>query len=340
MRKCYFTIFFSTIFTANILLAQPSLCLEKIVSLPTNNVSLKIALQSLGNQTGCAFSYNPLLINDSQNIVPKFVTNISLEKALRKILAPAIEFSVVGKYILLQKTTKNVQPKKTNSSKFESKIDRNPKKVALVIPLMEVTEEQTYSVLRDSLIYLLPSEMPLLQTEGTSTQQQSKNSFYKNSTDSAEVRRLKLKRFFLKNVQSEWGISSSSPLSSVLAQIGLFKLYAMFSLSTDYNNSYRIGYGIGYVIDFNKSFKINLQAERSTLFAGKSYEVGVRASLIHADVLVSYDFSRDFSVFFGPSFYQTGSNYLLANTDLGTTYGVGALIGIKFNLISALFSKK
>jgi hypothetical protein len=101
-----------------------------------------------------------------------------------------------------------------------------------------------------------------------------------------------------------------------------------------------MGYGIGYNYEFENNMGLNINVERNILFAGESYDLGVRATITRFDPLLTYSISRDFELFIGPSLYLSESNYINANTDLGKTYGFGALIGVKIDIISALLAKK
>lgn len=318
-------------------------CLDKNVSFPQSNTTLKLILKSFSDQTGCTFSYNPILISDSKPLKINDINNISLAKALRKVLPVDIQFTLQGKYILLQKIPEKIKTQSSFGSNTDSNIDKNPKKVALVIPV--INERELYfknlkSTVKDTFIYILPSQISTITLDTVSKTNNSNKSLYTKTTDSSEVRRLKTEQFLSKNVIAHLGFSSSSPLSSVFSHIGMYGFYGIFSVSTDYNNSYRMGYGLGYSFSFRNTMGVSVNIEQNTLFAGESYNLGVRATLTHIDPLITFDISRDFTLFIGPSLYMSKSSYVTANTDLGTNYGVGALIGVKFNLISALLAKK
>lgn len=316
-------------------LAGNSSFLNKPVSLNAGEASLKVILKSISDQTGCVFSYNPSLINDQQLIVVKVVNSVFLSKALSNVLPSSISFSANGKYILLQKSTVTTQQKPA-VPKTKSIIDKDPKKVSLVIPEVAI-EDSRIVYEKDTLIQILPADkimlepvMPALKTV----------EFAEIKVDSAAVRKIRARNFIQRTFELNTGISSSSPLSSAMFQAGVYGFYGILSLSTDYNNSYRLGYGVGAGFDFRNNMGININLEQNELFAGKSYDLGVRAVLTHIDPLVTFAVSRDFRLFIGPSFYMTQSSYESSSTDLGKSYGVGAMIGVKLDLISLLTSTK
>lgn len=316
-------------------LAGNSSFLNKPVSLDAGETSLKVILKSISDQTGCVFSYNPTVINDNKLIVVKAVNNAFLSKVLNSVLPATVSFSANGKYILLQKNvTSDVQ--KPTVPKTKSIIDKDPRKVSLVIP--EVAAEDSRVLYeKDTLIQILPTDKIMLEPVMPALKAVE---FAEIKIDSAAVRKIRTRNFIRRTFELNTGISSSSPLSSVVFQAGAYGFYGILSLSTDYNNSYRLGYGAGAGFDFRNNMGVNINLEQNELFAGKSYDLGVRAVLTHIDPLVTFAVSRDFRLFIGPSFYMTQSSYESSSTDLGKSYGVGAMIGVKLDLISLLTATK
>ena len=315
--------------------------LDKTVSLPTSKSTLKTVLNLLSDQTGCTFSYNPLVLPDNKYINVTDISGIKLSTALKKLLPAGFSFLQNDKYIVLQKQVEKsiVSPSR---SKTDSRIDKDLKKVALVIPVLIESEKYPDNNLfvKDSIALILPTVASGILIDKSPVEKSGKEGIFKSNLDSAEMRRLKTEYFLRKNIHLQFGVSSSSPLSSAVLQAGAFGLYGIFSVSTDYNNSYRMGYGIGYNYDFENNMGLNINVERNILFAGESFDLGVKATITHLDPLFSYSISRDFLLFIGPSLYMSESNYIYANTDLGKTYGIGALIGVKIDIISALLAKK
>lgn len=333
-------ILISILFFVSFQLLIASGYLDKKVTIPSGKSTLKQVFKQLSDQTGCSFSYNPLVLHDNRPITVEGISNIKLSAALRKILPSGFTFLQNDKYIVLQKQVEK-KVTKPNNKKVDSKIDKDLKKVALVIPVVD--EElmlENYQYVKDSIAFILPSEPTGVTINKSSFKKTVNDNFYKNDIDSAEIRRIKTEYFLRKNIHLQAGISSSSPLSSAVLQAGAFGVYGILSVSTDYNNSYRMGYGIGYNYEFENNMGLNINAERSILFAGESYDLGVRATISRFDPLLTYRISRDFELFIGPSFYLSESNYVNANTDLGKTYGFGALIGVKIDFISLLLAKK
>jgi len=321
--------------------AEGSAYLDKTVMLTSGKSTLKTAFKQLSDQTGCTFSYNPLVLPDNQPIIVDGISGIKLSAALRKILPAGFTFLQNEKYIVLQKQAEKKTVKPVNT-KADSKIDKDLKKVALVVPIVE--DIDVYSAdfprVKDSVALIVPTASLALAVSASPVDKTAKSSIYKNNIDSADIRRIKTEYFLRKNIHLQAGVSSSSPLSSVLFQAGAYNFYGIFSLSTDYNNSYRMGYGIGYNYEFENSMGLNINAERNILFAGDSYDLGVRATITRFDPLLTYSISRDFKLFIGPSMYLSESTYLNANTDLGKTYSLGVLIGVKIDIISAILAKK
>jgi len=314
--------------------------LDKTVTLPSSKSNLKTVFKQLSDQTGCTFSYNPLVLPDNQPVNVEGISDIKLSAALRKLLPTGFTFLQNDKYIVLQKQAEKKVPKTINA-KVDSKIDKDLKKVALVIPVADDESYlNNYQFVKDSVALILPSATTGVTINASQVEKTGKDNFFKNNIDSAEIRRIKTEYFLRKNIHLQAGISSSSPLSSAVFQAGAFGVYGIFSVSTDYNNSYRMGYGIGYNYEFENNMGLNMNVERNVLFAGESYDLGVRATITRFDPLLTYSISRDFELFIGPSLYLSESNYVNANTDLGKTYGFGALIGVKIDIISALLAKK
>ena len=319
------------------MLAGNSSFLNKPVSLPTGELTLKAVLKSISDQTGCVFSYNPSVVNDQQILVIKPLNNTALSRVLSSILPVSVSYNANGKYILLQKNNPQILEKPT-TSKTKSIIDKDPKKVSLVIPTAVAADDYFAKQIpyeKDTLVQILPTEKVMLEP----TKPLFKDvEIGKITIDSIAVRKIKTRNFIRRTFELHTGISSSSPLSSVILQAGAFGFYGIASLSTDYNNSYRLGYGVGAGFDFRNNMGININLEQNSLFAGKSYDLGVRAVLTHIDPLVTFAVSRDFRLFIGPSLYMTQSSYESSSTDLGKSYGVGAMIGVKLDLISLLTS--
>ena len=316
-------------------------CLDKTVTLPTSKLTLKTVLKQLSDQTGCTFSYNPLVLPDNQVVNVANISGIKLSIALKKLLPTGFTFSQNEKYIVLQKQAEK-SIIKTTRSKTDSRIDKDLKKVALVIPtLIENERYSDYNLfVKDSITLILPTMASGILIDKSPVEKSKKEGIFKSNLDSVIMRRLKTEYFLRKNIHLQFGVSSSSPLSSAVLQAGAFGLFGIFSISTDYNNSYRMGYGIGYNYDFENNMGLNLNVERNILFAGESFDLGVRATITHIDPLFTYSISRDFLLFIGPSLYLSESNYINANTDLGKTYGIGALIGVKIDIISLLLAGK
>jgi hypothetical protein len=334
--------------------------LDKIVILPTGQISLKLTLKSLSNQTGCVFSYNPTKISENTILTFSTKNTLTLNNALKQILPKTIQFKVNGKYIVLQKQELESKNKifsvsekqkalKNPIPKFESLIDKDPKIVRLVIP--SVVSDNNNSVInqKDSMVYITPSnandvvELKLDsvladKTSSDSVEIKNKSIVTKNDTILASS----FSQFIKKNAILVIELSSNTPLTSLSLQTGLYGIYSIISIASDYNKSYRFGIGAGANVKINNHFGINLNFVRHSLVAGKSYELGVRGALIHFDPVIHYSIRNEFNFFIGPSFYMSESSYVdpITTTDLGNSYGVGAIIGLKVDIISFFTNNK
>jgi hypothetical protein len=317
--------------------------LNKTVTLAAgSNYTLKTIFGLWSNQTGCTFSYNPLVLPDNKIFSAAEINKIKLSVALKKVLPEGFSVTENSKYIVIQKET-SLNSIKTPTVKSESRIDKNQKKVALVIPPEDFQEQKTElynNFFKDSTLLILPTISTTLAIDSSWTDKKLQNNFRTQKIDSSEIKRIKTALFFRKDIHLQAGISSSSPLSTAIFQAGAYGVYGICSFSTDYNNSYRLGYGVGYLLSFENNMGLNLNLERHSLIGGISYNLGVRASITQLNPLLTYGISRDFLLFIGPSLYMSESWYADTNSDLGKTYGAGALIGVKFDIISAIFSKK
>lgn len=319
------------------ILAGNTSFLNKPVSISAGESTLKAVLKSISDQTGCVFSYNPSVVNDQQTLDVKPFNNTVLSRVLSSFLPASVSYSANGKYILLQKTTPKITEKPI-PTKVKSIIDKDPKKVSLVIPTAVATDDYFTKHIfyeKDTMVQILPTEKVMLASIKPKFNEVLIGEI---SIDSAAVRKIKTRNFIRRTFELNAGISSSSPLSSVILQAGAYGFYGIVSLSTDYNNSYRLGYGVGAGFDFRNNMGLNINLEQNSLFAGKSFDLGVRAVLTHIDPLVTFAVSRDFRLFIGPSLYMTQSSYESSSTDLGKSYGVGAMIGVKLDLISLFTS--
>lgn len=339
--------------------------LYKNVKLQAGQLTLKAALKSLSDQSGCIFSYNPVSVQVSQVItIPSNYAN-TLNLTLKKILPGDISFTANGKYIVLQKQDidkkQNNQDakqagfqKQKNTPKVDSKIDSDPKKVRLVLPPMTATDDYLSAKQpiesKDSNVLIYPDlnvDKLALKTDSLSVDKANQKSYSLTNyvdlkLEAAEIRKLKTISFVKRKAIFDLELASNTPLSSLSVNAGLYGLYGIFSLATDYNNSYRMGYGCGFKKIIKDNFGINLNIIQHTLFAGKSYNLGVRATLTHFDPMVSYSVGKGFSFLVGPSLYYAESRFENPDTvtDLGNYYGLGIMFGVKFDVVNQLFNSR
>ncbi len=77
--------------------------IDKILYLPTGDVSLKTVFNSISKQTGYVFSYDANKINDEKRIVIEKNNAFTLETSLNTLLTSDIRYKIIDKYIVLYK---------------------------------------------------------------------------------------------------------------------------------------------------------------------------------------------------------------------------------------------
>jgi len=339
--------------------------LYKNVKLQAGQLTLKAALKLLSDQSGCIFSYNPASVQVSQVITIPSNYSSTLNQTLKKFLPSDISFTMNGKYIVLQK--QDIDKKQSNldakqasfqkqkkTPKLDSKIDSDPKKVRLVLPPMTDTDDYLSAKqpieIKDSNVLIFPDltiDKLALKTDSLSVDKANQKSYSLTNyvelkLEADEIRKLKTISFVKRKAIFDLELTSNTPLSSLSVNAGLYGFYGIFSLATDYNNSYRMGYGCGFKKIIKDNFGVNLNIIQHTLFAGKSYNLGVKATLTHFDPMVSYSVGKGLSFLVGPSFYYSESRFENPEsvTDLGNNYGLGIMFGVKYDIVNQLFNNK
>lgn len=349
------------------MLSGQNAVLNKKVNLPAGKVMLKTALHAISSQTGCVFSYDPTKVIDKQIINISNNGALSLRSALSEVLPKDIRFTQNGKYIVLQEvdhnpvvkseTTTNKAPKLPKSfpanTKGKGTINKDPALERLVLPpLINNTEiiatvrtvDQLPNRETDSIVSVQDTvtaekketSIPVPIVEDTvSIKQTVADGILKTDTD--KIRKPGFGPFIRKNGYLESGISINNQLAALFIHAGLYNVYGIVSIGSDYNDSYLLGIGAGACIKINAHFSLNFDFLQNSVIAGKSYLLQVKAS--NTQIIPVLNFSYDsFKVFAGPTLNLIKSSYVssISTTDLGLLVGIGYSAGIKIDLMKLL----
>lgn len=342
------------------LLNGQTIYLDKKVSLPTGQISLKVAFNSISSQSGCVFSYDPTKIAENQQITIASKKNQTLRTALSEILPKTIQYKMNGKYIVLQEVIAKIPTKSiTNASphvknktadlnrKGNGTISKNPVLEQLVLPpLPTISETQPRPQKIDSVIVTQNQPVPLQVVDtnlivavDTVSKKPIQPAFSSNN-DTTKVKKPNLGDFLKKNGYLESGISINNQLAAFSVHAGLYNFYSIFSIATDYNDSYLYGFGAGANIKIDNHFSVNCDLLQNSLIAGKSYLLQVRASNTQFIPVLNYSLSS-FKFFAGPTVNLIKSSYVssISSTDLGLLVGIGFSIGVKVDLKNLFFKQ-
>lgn len=350
--------------------------LDKVVNLQAGQITIKETLKIFSNQTGCIFSYEPLIIGDDHIINFSSNTKLTLRLALQKILPKNIIFNQNGKYIVLkkmneeggkfEKTTKKTTKPNILNLKSGGKIDNNPSKERSVLPSMStnwddksstnmvfdakqnlnidttsVSKIAIKSIQTDTIqgVQIVSSqEKPILLSN---LHTNNPVSAIKNNQDTTLIETSNFSKFITKNGVLETGFTFNNKLKAVSIRSGLYNIYTILSLGTDYNKSYLLGIGAGINFRLENHFCVNFDLLRNSLVGGKSYELNVRASNTQFSSILNYTIGRSFRIFGGPTFNMIKSSYIssISTSDLGMLLAVSISLGVKIDLKSLLFTK-
>ena len=355
-------------------------CLNKKVSLPTGQIALKVALNSISNQTGCVFSYDPTKIPDNQLLNIHAKGTQSLNTILLEILPKNIQFKLNGKYIVLQESTnknsvtpesKTAKPSKQNKStntsqKSNGLINKNPVLEQLVLPPLEnnsdtkfVTREvetiknqgtDSLKVTQNTLPFQSKDSITLVdkiedsvskkQVLTNVTQASDSKLALNNTSDTTKIIKSRFGDFIKRNGYLEIGASINNQIGAFSINLGLYDFYTILSIGSDYNDSYLFGFGAGANIKIDKHFSVNCDLLQSSLIAGKSYSLQVRASNTQLIPVMNYSISS-FKFFAGPTVNLIKSSYVssISSTDLGLLVGIGFSFGVKVDLKNLFFKQ-
>jgi len=341
--------------------------LNKKVNLPTGQVTLKVALNSISNQTGCVFSYDPTKITDKQLLSITAKGSQSVSSALFEILPKNIQFKPNGKYIVLQEvdnktiskqeTSITIQLKQNKSviqgTKHAGRIDKDPNLESLVLPPLvnnsetSVIKKQVDSAdIIQNVVSVQQKDSNQLVTISADTISEKPEPAVSrialnNKTDTTKTTKYGFSDFIKKNCFLESGISINNQLAMLSIHAGLSYFYSTFSIGSDYHDSYLFGIGAGTNVKIDKHFSLNFELLQNSLVAGKSYSLQVRASNTQFSPVLNYLFGRSFKVFGGPTLNLIKSSYIssISSTDLGVLVGVGFTFGLKIDLKNLLIKQ-
>lgn len=353
------------IFSA-ILLEGQNVYLEKKVNLPSGQVMLKAALKSISTQTGCIFSYDPTKIMDKQMVNVSTKGTISLHAALSEVLPRNILFKMNGKYIVLQAVDNKSVPavkipvaipsKQTKpavqAKKGRGTIDKDLALERLVLPpIAPATEILPVTAVIDSVLDL-PADSVLL-TQNTIQEMKADSNVLipiakdtvpvipivvneLSGNDTMKVTATGIGNFVNKKGFLQMALSLNKQLGSVSIRPGLYNVYAILSIGSDYNKSYLLGIGAGIHVRIDNHYSLNFDLLRNAIIAGKSYLLQVRASNTQILPMLNYSLGNVFKVFAGPTVNLINSSYInsVSTTNLGAIVGIGFSMGIKVDLKS------
>jgi hypothetical protein len=340
--------------------------LEKKVNLPVGPGMLKTVLKSISTQTGCIFSYDPTKIMDKQVVTVSTKGSVSLHAALSEILPKNILYKLNGKYIVLQVveskaavTVKTpaaipqklikpiVQPKKGRGT-----IDKDLALERLVLPPIEPAAEVLPVPAVIDTVPVLPVDSVRL-TQNTIPEQKADSTLRipvatdtvpgypivpsnLSGTDTMKVATAGFGNFINKKGYLEMALSLSKQLGSLSIRPGLYNVYAILSIGSDYNKSYLLGFGAGIHVRIDNHYSLNFDLLRNVIIAGKTYLLQVRASNTQILPMLNYSLGNVFKVFAGPTVNLINSSYInsVSTTNLGALVGIGFSMGIKVDLKS------
>jgi len=342
--------------------------LNKKVNLPYGQVMLKTALKSISSQTGCVFSYDPTKIVDKQLINISVKGSLSLRAALSEVLPKNILYKMNGKYIVLQgldsKAVVNVKapvvkPPKQNklqnqNAKGRGTIDKDLTLERLVLPPIQTNTNAGFVVQTsdsftkqpaDSIVFT-ENKIPLQEVDSNLLIPVVADTVLKEpvltndlpKTDTIKTAPSGSGNFVAKNGFLEMALSLNKQLGAISIRPGLYNVYAILSIGSDYNKSYLFGIGVGILIKIDTHFSLNFDLLRNAIVAGKTYALEVRASNTQILPMLNYSLGTDFKVFAGPTVNLINSSYInsISTTNLGAIVGIGFSLGIKVNLKSVL----
>ncbi len=325
--------------------------LNKTVTLPTGQIKLKTALNSICTQTGCVFSYDPTKISDKQIITIKSKSQKSLNSALLEILPKNTEFRINGKYIVLKLAEEKII--KNPTIKTTSTISKKPELERLVLPPLQNSSSKTVSqeiqispdITSDSTSIkkeVIPINDTLIAVRKDSIIPEKSIQISVQPKDSTKNSTSKFRDFLTKNGLLQAALSANNQLASFSVQAGLYNIYAIISIGSDYNNSYLLGYGVGIKLYIDTHFSASIDLLQNSLIAGKSYLLQVRASNTQFVPVLNYSIGKTFKVFAGPTINLIQSSYVssISTTDLGLLVGIGYSLGIKIDLKNLISGKK
>ncbi|MDD4969596.1 MAG: hypothetical protein PHT07_09220 [Paludibacter sp.] len=349
--------------------------LSKKVTLPAGQVTLKTALKTISDQTGCVFSYDPVKIVDKQWVNIPAKGSQSLRASLSDILPKNVHYKLNGKYIVLQEIAgKNVLPAETTAikppshykstsqnTKIEGKIGKSPSEERLVLPplyrepeaivpvqkvdsiekqeivLAEIHQEAVPIELIDSTKAIALKEDTVQKIKVPTVEPQAIGGIKQpvNLVDTTS-RNVKpgFAGFMRKNGYLETGLSLNKQIGAISLHAGLYNVYAIVSIGSDYNRSYLLGIGAGTQVRIDKHFGLNFDLLRNSLIAGKTYLLQVRASNTQVIPTLNYTIGSSYKLFAGPTLNLIKSSYVstVSTTDLGMLVGIGFTLGFKIDL--------
>ena len=279
---------------------------------------------------------------------------------------------IAGKTVLPTETTAVKLPKKYKSTipntKVEGKIGKNPSLERLVLPPISreseaiVQEQKVDTVQKQEISSSIDPEeiIPIFQKDSTISVAVKQDTISTKEVSISEpqaivgvkqpvnvvdttVRKVKsgFAGFMKTNGYLETGLSLNKQIGAISLHAGLYNVYAIISIGSDYNRSYLFGIGAGAQIRIDKHFSLNFDLLRNSIIAGRTYLLEVRASNTQLIPILNYTIGSSYKVFAGPTLNLIKSSYIssVSTTDLGVLVGIGLSFGFKIDLKNLLAQK-
>jgi len=317
--------------------------LNKKVNLPSGQIMLRTALKSISSQTGCVFSYDPTKMGDKQliNISIKGRLQVMDSKAVVNAKAPAVKPPKQNKL-------------QNQNAKGRGTIDKDLTLERLVLPPIQTNTNAGIVVQTGDSLTKQPADsvgftqniIPVQRADSNLLIPFVADTVLKEPVltndipkiDTVKIVPSGLGNFVAKNGYLEMALSLSKQLGAISIRPGLYNVYAILSIGSDYNKSYLFGIGAGILIKIDTHFSLNFDLLRNAIIAGKTYALEVRASNTQILPMLNYSLGTGFKLFAGPTVNLINSSYInsITTTNLGAIVGIGFSLGIKVNLKSIL----
>lgn len=279
---------------------------DKVVTLPAGHSTLKTILGNLSHQSGCIFSYDPIKIDDKQELTVYKYSKLSLQAALQKILPRTIRFKFREKYVVLQRTYLT----KLNATQAVLKSQSQPIKVIEVPATPKSKPTENTSIESAAIIADNIAESSVLQkADSTKIPDPISQDIIKTDTafsqpitsipvDTIKITKHKSKPIF------EIELAENKHLATFSTHIGLNNIYSIISAGSDYYKSYHVGVGVGASFKLYKRLSADIDLIQYALIGGRSFKLNVKANITQLSPVLNYSIGQRLKLFVGSSIYK------------------------------------